>query len=793
MSIPKDLSTLEQMQNMKNMIGDGFIEFLKPSIKSHQNENVLKMLDLAKEKPESCIELLSVAIFHHNIPVIKHIIEKLNLTENESPYINALNFHNSIFPDNSPYKLTEAKEAFIDVQIPFIIMAGISGHIDIFEYLMNQKLIINKKISGVIGLSKKNKNLLYSNVIGACAFYGKYKLLEFILKNYKDELDIGFITNEKKAKNNIKINLLKEYTGCTPPLLAVVGLAEDKDTLEVLKILKQYNAKFDNSNVNKDNILHLAIKNKKLECAKYICEELGLKNLLNDSNKDGYNPLSLAQHLEEENFITYFHSINEDYEKKMEENWKELLAESDKQETKKGKKKKGKKKGKNNDIENDIPGYLASSDYQETLKEIVPKKTDDENNKNKLHELLETPSTKKGKKKKSNQNENITNNKKEKAEEEYEEEFIGDSKEKEDIKEKSNPPPEEEDDVIIGLNFKNNKKNKKLKQVDKSRSTLNNNKKEKEKEKEKTISTKEPKPEPEINNNNNNNNQIEVISEKNQEIKKEEEIKEERKISEQSEEVKKEKKTKPKKTKKEKRKDKESTDDFIEQMRKREKEKQELKRLEEEKKRKEQEEKEQKEREEQQRLLEEERIKKEQEEKQRLEELKKLEEEKLRQEEENRKKEEEEEKSDKESLSLSDEENNNNNNNVNISEEKEEEKEATVSMEEYERLNKNYLDLEKRLSILEQEKTQLTTCLTKLYLENKSKAESVPNPSEENINDLMYLANKELANKNEIISDLENKLTMLDLTNIKNFSVEKLKKFKEFYDKNLQIINDAMK
>ena len=789
MSIPKDLSTLEQMQNMKNMIGDGFIEFLKPSIKSHQNENVLKMLDLAKEKPESCIELLSVAIFHHNIPVIKHIIEKLNLTENESPYINALNFHNSIFPDNSPYKLTEAKEAFIDVQIPFILMAGISGHIDIFEYLMNQKLIINKKISGVIGLSKKNKNLLYSNVIGACAFYGKYKLLEFILKNYKDELDIGFITNEKKAKNNIKINLLKEYTGCTPALLAVVGLAEDKDTLEVLKILKQYNAKFDNSNVNKDNILHLAIKNKKLECAKYICEELGLKNLLNDSNKDGYNPLSLAQHLEEENFITYFHSINEDYEKKMEENWKELLAESDKKETKKGKKKKGKKKGKNNDIENDIPGYLASSDYQETLKEIVPKKTDDENNKNKLHELLETPSTKKGKKKKSNQNENITNNKKEKTEEEYEEEFIGDSKEKEDIKEKSNPTPEEDDDVIIGLNFKNNKKNKKLKQVDKSRSTLNNNKKEKEREKEKTIPNEEPKLEPEINN---NNTQIETIPEKNPEIKKEEEIKEERKIPEQSEEVKKEKKTKPKKTKKEKRKDKESTDDFIEQMRKREKEKQELKRLEEEKKRKEQEEKEQKEREEQQRLLEEERIKKEQEEKQRLEELKKLEEEKLRQEEENRKKEEEEEKSDKESLSLSDEENNNNNN-VNISEEKEEEKEATVSMEEYERLNKNYLDLEKRLSILEQEKTQLTTCLTKLYLENKSKAESAPNQNEENINDLMYLANKELANKNEIISDLENKLTMLDLTNIKNFSVEKLKKFKEFYDKNLQIINDAMK
>ena len=57
----------------------------------------------------------------------------------------------------------------------------------------------------------------------------------------------------------------------------------------------------------------------------------------------------------------------------------------------------------------------------------------------------------------------------------------------------------------------------------------------------------------------------------------------------------------------------------------------------------------------------------------------------------------------------------------------------------------------------------------------------------------MYLANKELEHKNEIINELENKLAMLDLTNIKNFSVEKLKTYKEFYDKNLKIINDAMK
>ena len=778
MSLPKDINTLEKMNSMKNMLGDSFIEILKPSIKTKQNENVLKMLELSKDRLQPCLELFSVAIFHHNIPVIKYILENHNLSEADSPYINALSFHNSIFPDDSKEKINEAKESYLEFQIPFALMVGISGHVDIFEKFMNIKLIVDKKVTGVIGLSKKYKNAISSNVIGACAFYGHSKLLHFILNNYheKEQFDLDFVSKEEKGKKN-KLSFNKEYTGCTPALLAIIGPASDEYTLDVLKYLKEFGAKFDISMWNKENILHLAVKNNKLECAKYICEELKLKNLVNDTNKDGYTPLSLAQHLNNEKFISYFDDIIQDEEKKIEENLKELLAESNKKETtKKGKKKKGKKKGKNDD-DDDLPNYMG--DYQETLKEIVPKKNEEEeeeNNKNKLHDLLNDTSSKNKKKKKNKTT--VTTEKKEETvepEEQYEE-----PKQETEQETEKNPnninTPEEDDNVIIGLNFKSNKKNKKLKQTEKHKPII--------------IPKKEI-----ILSNNIESEPIQEETKNNIKETKPETINEIKQETEPKEEIKKEKKPKVKKIKKEKRKDKEATDEFIEQMRKREKERQEEEKRKKEKEEKEREEKEkekEREREEQQRLLEEEQRRKEQEEKLRQEELKKQEEEERRKKEEEEE-EEKEEKEEKEILSYTGEDNNNINNNISEDNKEEEDKEIKINLEDYENLSKKYSDLEKRITTLEKEKSQLTSCLAKLYLDNKSKNEYEVNPNEENINDLMYLANKELSDKNKIINDLENKLTMLDLTNINHFSVEKLKKYKDFYTKNLQIVNNAMK
>ena len=815
MSIPNDL-TYEKMNNMKNMIGGSFIEYLRPNIKKKENENVLKMLELTKDKPETYLEFIAVAIFHQNFEIIKYMVEKFKITEVDTPNMKASSFFNSIIPDDSSDRINDGKD-YIEIQVPFVLMSGIGGDVEIFKYLLSNKLITKKSLNGIIGLTKKYKNTFTSNIIGACAYYGKKELLEYLLQNYKKELDVNVVTVEKKSKNG-KYSLLKELAGSTPTFLAISGLSSDEKTVEILKILKNFGAKFNTNDYNKDNLLHIATKTKKIKTAKYLLDELKLKNLVGESNREGYTPLSLAQHLNNDIFISYYNEKNEIDEKEIQENLKELIEDSANRVNKQSKKgKKNKKKGNL-----DIPSLLNSNEYQESLK--VEKNSDDENNRNKLHDLLDDKKSKKKiEKKEDNDDEDDNQDEKEDEKEDKKEDKKKNKKEdkkdnskekEEDVKEKDNktnkkskpipkpqpqsnpivqnPVEEEEEETIIGLG-KKNKRNRRRTGGNKNKMTLggNNENADKDKEKEKE-DEKEKKGTGEANEGKPKNkskkekrvDQEEIDQEKKRkkeelERKKKEE-EEERKRKEEEErkriEEEKEKELQRKREEEEKEKQREEQRKKEEQQRKKE----EQKRKREEKKRRE---------EEQKKREEEERIKREEEERRRKEE----EEERKRKEEEERrrKEEEEEEKSEKEEqLSYSEEDNMGGEN----SSEKEEDNNIEYNEKDYEQLNKNYLELEKKMKKLEKEKEELTSTLTKLYLENKANAKISPTSNnEENINDLMYLANKELENKNEIINDLEEKMAMLDLTNIKNFSNEKLQKYKAFYTKNLNLIKDALK
>ena len=196
---------------------------------------------------------------------------------------------------------------------------------------------------------------------------------------------------------------------------------------------------------------------------------------------------------------------------------------------------------------------------------------------------------------------------------------------------------------------------------------------------------------------------------------------------------------------------------------------------------------------------EEERIRKEEEEKKRKEEeeerkrkeeeenKRKEEEEKRKKEEEENKRKEEEEKRKKEEVeekvfSVSEDDN------IEDFSSKKYEDNIKVDEKDYDKLNQKYIELGKKIENSEKEKAHLISLLSEIYKKNKEKTNN-----EQDINDLIYLSNKELEDKNLIIDDLEEKKSMLDLKDINNFSKEKLEKYKEFYTKNLKLIDDLMK
>jgi len=590
-----NLISLDKIPNVKNILG---LELLKQNIKSKKNDEIKNYLS-SIDKPQIYLELLPIAIFHQNFEIIKLMVEKFNIKNTVFVNMNASSFYNSILKDDSKDKITEGKDIYIDVQIPFVLMSGIGGDIEIFKYLLNQKLISDKNQTGIIGLSKKFKNIFNSNIIGACAYYGNNKLLEYLLKNYKNDLDVNVSTTERKSRNT-KPNILKEFQGCTPCLLAVEGPSSDATTLETLKILCNHKANFGVNDFNEDNILHLATKAKKIETAKFIIDTLKLKDLISEVNKDKYTPLSLAQHLNNDAFITYYSDLNEIDEKEIQDNVNELIESSKTATIRQSKKskKKNKKKGKNRDM----PALLNySSENKESTEEEKNKKKEENNNNKNENESQKEINSKKNEESQNNKNdlnekddkkeEEIKDNIEEKSKEEIEneenkieskkdenkeeskiEEIKNEiKKEKKEKKQTNNKKSkkneniqtidQQEDEFIIGLNIKKNKKNKKLKKE-------NNDSPNKEKENDEN--KKEEKT--------NNNNKSEKLKNKS---------KKEKRVDKDEEEIRKKEEEKRKKEKEEKERENERKEEE-----KRKKEEEEKKRKEEEeKKRKEEEEK----------------------------------------------------------------------------------------------------------------------------------------------------------------------------------------------------------
>ena len=750
MSQQNNMKNIEKnLENMKNMLNVSLADILIPDIKSHKNENVTKMLDVVKDKPEMYLSLLMVSIFHKNKKIVEIILNKYFTSEIEDPFINSQFLYNAILPENSKNKLTDPKNNYLEEICPYSVMAGIGGDIDIFQILYKKNLINNYNINntGIIGLTKKYKNIFCSNIIGACAYYGNDKLLEFILNNYRQFLDININTTEKKSKNS-KIHFSKEFSNYSPIFLGIVGNPSDKKILEILKIFEESRANFESKDFNENNIIHIATKEKKILSLKFLVESLGLKNIINENNLNNETPYIIAQKIKNKEVIDFLEkNLNEDKDI-IEKTMEELINEDNKR--------KNKKKNKNGKNKKDEFHLLNSNEYEETLgfheEKLEGKKDEENNNNNELNEINENNFSDKeeekegeneeieekvknkrsseyydykNKSKRKNNKYNYTYNKKYEnyntndynaytnydkytystsvKYNQYNNKYYNNNNNYENNYEYNNYY---NDDFY---NSKNNWENKKGKRG-KYNNIESKNKKDlyQKKYKSKGLAV-------EVNMEGDNNinkeddnydNNIDGIKVGNIEIKSEIQQNNEKNNEEMNNNNKPNLNT--------------NINHNNESL------------------------------------------------------ITKKEEEK------NNSKEEEEE----EEYSYSEEDF--------LSHHSEKKEEKRIEILEYNELLKKYIEIERRLNELEKEKKELNKCIKKIYLDQYKNKQNIPN-TEQNINSLLALTNNELEKKDNLIAKLKKETKMADLSDIKNFEKDKLKEYKNFYNKNLKIINDILK
>ena len=750
MSQQNNMKNIEKnLENMKNMLNVSLADILIPDIKSHKNENVTKMLDVVKDKPEMYLSLLMVSIFHKNKKIVEIILNKYFTSEIEDPFINSQFLYNAILPENSKNKLTDPKNNYLEEICPYSVMAGIGGDIDIFQILYKKNLINNYNINntGIIGLTKKYKNIFCSNIIGACAYYGNDKLLEFILNNYRQFLDININTTEKKSKNS-KIHFSKEFSNYSPIFLGIVGNPSDKKILEILKIFEESRANFESKDFNENNIIHIATKEKKILSLKFLVESLGLKNIINENNLNNETPYIIAQKIKNKEVIDFLEkNLNEDKDI-IEKTMEELINEDNKR--------KNKKKNKNGKNKKDEFHLLNSNEYEETLgfheEKLEGKKDEENNNNNELNEINENNFSDKeeekegeneeieekvknkrsseyydykNKSKRKNNKYNYTYNKKYEnyntndynaytnydkytystsvKYNQYNNKYYNNNNNYENNYEYNNYY---NDDFY---NSKNNWENKKGKRG-KYNNIESKNKKDlyQKKYKSKGLAV-------EVNMEGDNNinkeddnydNNIDGIKVGNIEIKSEIQQNNEKNNEEMNNNNKPNLNT--------------NINHNNESL------------------------------------------------------ITKKEEEK------NNSKEEEEE----EEYSYSEEDF--------LSHHSEKKEEKRIEILEYNELLKKYIEIERRVNELEKEKKELNKCIKKIYLDQYKNKQNIPN-TEQNINSLLALTNNELEKKDNLIAKLKKETKMADLSDIKNFEKDKLKEYKNFYNKNLKIINDILK
>jgi ankyrin repeat protein len=169
-----------------------------------------------------------------------------------------------------------------------LITAVVGGDVPTLEAVMRAGRSINDR--GFITFSKKRKNLVTSNIVGAAAYWGKKKMLAHLLENVSASYLNAEAIEDTDYKNQKETKLVKEMSKYTPLMLCV---AKGDENLDCVKMLLRHSADYKRKDEYNNTILHIAAINGSNKILEYIAKHLKVD--IFDRNKSGETALSICK------------------------------------------------------------------------------------------------------------------------------------------------------------------------------------------------------------------------------------------------------------------------------------------------------------------------------------------------------------------------------------------------------------------------------------------------------------------------------------------------------------------
>lgn len=210
-------------------------------------------------------------------------------------------------PDTVSKLYTDGTKSQEYRKAPFVIQAACTSNWEIVNILLKKGAKANEQ--GYIGFSKKRKNQVISNVLGAAAYNGRAEVLKsFLGKQFASIVYINFPATEKQDFSQ-KGTMTKEFTGYTPLMLSVAGGGQN---IECTKLLVSKGADVTVKDQFGNTLLHIAAIYGNNEAIDFFYINSHKLNVF-ERNHNGETPLSIAQEKKDQRAMSLLEQYAQKY------------------------------------------------------------------------------------------------------------------------------------------------------------------------------------------------------------------------------------------------------------------------------------------------------------------------------------------------------------------------------------------------------------------------------------------------------------------------------------------------